>query len=68
MNEDGSSDLQYINKVAKDIGQFMEPYRTEWMVYDEDLRFAGSIDMIFKNKDGTLEIYDWKRTNEGLNK
>ena len=39
----------------------LEPYRTEWMVYDKDLKLAGSIDMVFKNKDGTLSIYDWKR-------
>ena len=37
------------------------PYRTEWMVYDEPHMFAGSIDMVFENSDGTLEIYDWKR-------
>ena len=45
----------------------LEPYRTEWMVYDKDLKLAGSIDMVFKNKDGTLSIYDWKRT-KGLSK
>jgi len=39
----------------------LEPFRTEWMIYDKDLKLAGSIDMIFKNKDGTLSIYDWKR-------
>ena len=37
------------------------PYRTEWNVYHEDYKIAGSIDMIFMNKDGTLSIYDWKR-------
>ena len=42
----------------------LEPFRTEWMIYDEDLKLAGSIDMIFKNKDGTLSIYDWKRSKE----
>lgn len=39
----------------------LKPYRTEWMVYDEELKFAGSIDMVFENPDGTLQIYDWKR-------
>ena len=37
------------------------PYRTEWNVYHEDLRLAGSIDMVYINEDGTLSIYDWKR-------
>ena len=42
----------------------LKPYRTEWMVYHEDIKLAGSIDMIYENSDGTLEIYDWKRSKE----
>ena len=42
----------------------MIPYRTEWMIYDEDLKLAGSIDMVYENSDGTLSIYDWKRAKE----
>ena len=34
------------------------------MVYYEELKFSGSIDMIFENPDGTLQIYDWKRCEE----
>jgi hypothetical protein len=37
------------------------PFRTEWMVFDEELRIAGCIDMVYQNEDGTLSIYDWKR-------
>ena len=40
------------------------PYRTEWNVYHEDYKIAGSIDMIFMNEDGTLSIYDWKRCKQ----
>ena len=39
----------------------LKPYRTEWMVYDEDLQIKGIIDMVFINDDGSLSIYDWKR-------
>ena len=42
----------------------LKPYRTEWMVYHEDVKISGSIDMIFENPDGTLQIYDWKRCQE----
>jgi ATP-dependent exoDNAse (exonuclease V) beta subunit len=38
------------------------PYRTEWMIFDEDVRLAGSIDFVSENEDGTLTIYDWKRS------
>lgn len=43
------------------------PYRTEWMVYDKQLKFAGSIDMLYEKPDGSLLIYDWKRS-KGIEK
>jgi ATP-dependent exoDNAse (exonuclease V) beta subunit len=42
----------------------MKPYRTEWIIYHEDKKLAGSIDMVYENEDGTLNIYDWKRSKE----
>jgi ATP-dependent exoDNAse (exonuclease V) beta subunit len=40
------------------------PYRTEWLVFKEEIKLAGSIDMIYEKPDGTLAIYDWKRAKE----
>ena len=42
----------------------LKPFRTEWMVYDEEIKIAGSIDMIYENPDESLSIYDWKRSKE----
>ena len=42
----------------------LKPYRTEWMIYHEDVKIAGSIDMVYENPDGTLSIYDWKRSKD----
>jgi hypothetical protein len=42
----------------------LKPYRTEWMIYHEDILLAGSVDMVYENDDGTLMIYDWKRSKE----
>jgi hypothetical protein len=42
----------------------LKPYRTEWIIFDEELKLSGSIDMVYENKDGTLSIYDWKRAKE----
>jgi ATP-dependent exoDNAse (exonuclease V) beta subunit len=39
----------------------LKPYRTEWLIYDNDVKISGSIDMVYENSDGTLSIYDWKR-------
>jgi hypothetical protein len=53
-------EYSYFEKFIADHAH-MKPYRSEWTVYDEDLKISGSIDMTFLNEDGTLSIYDWKR-------
>jgi hypothetical protein len=40
------------------------PFRTEWLVFKEDIKLAGSIDMVFRKSDGTFAIYDWKRAKD----
>ena len=42
----------------------MLPYRTEMIVWDKELKICGSIDMLFMNEYGELELYDWKRCKE----
>lgn len=58
-----SLEYSYFQNFVKDFPE-LKPYRTEWMVYYEELKISGSIDMIFENPDGTLQIYDWKRCQE----
>jgi ATP-dependent exoDNAse (exonuclease V) beta subunit len=58
-----SVEFGYFMQFRKDFPDLV-PYRTEWMVYYEELKLSGSIDMIFENPDGTLQIYDWKRCQE----
>jgi len=41
-----------------------EVYRTEWLIFSDILRITGSIDIVFKNEDGTLSLGDWKRSKE----
>jgi len=57
-------EFDYFLRFERDHGEKLNPYRTEWMVWDKDLRLAGSIDMIFEKDDGSLVIYDWKRCKE----
>ena len=52
---------QYFINFIKDHPD-LTPYRTEWTIYDEDVKISGSIDMVYKNLDGTFSIYDWKRS------
>lgn len=42
---------------------YLEPYRTEWRIFDELYLIAGTIDLLAKNED-TYEMYDWKRSKK----
>jgi len=48
----------------------LKPYRAEWMIFNEDVRLAGSIDIVYlgseldkggRRGDTPLTLYDWKR-------
>ena len=54
---------QYFIQFVKDTPH-LKPYRTEWLIFHDDLKLAGSIDMVYENPDKTLSIYDWKRSKE----
>lgn len=41
-----------------------KPYRTEWIVYDEDKNLSGSIDCVLANDEGDIILIDWKRSKE----
>ena len=58
-----SVEFQYFMKFVADFPD-LKPYRTEWMVFYEEYKLCGSIDMVFENPDGTIQIYDWKRCGE----
>jgi ATP-dependent exoDNAse (exonuclease V) beta subunit len=54
---------QYFMQFVKDTPH-LKPYRTEWLVFNEEFKLAGSIDMVYENPDGTISIYDWKRSKD----
>jgi ATP-dependent exoDNAse (exonuclease V) beta subunit len=58
-----SIEYQYFQKFLKDYPE-LTAYRTEWMIYCEEIKLSGSVDMVFENPDGTILIYDWKRSKE----
>ena len=59
---DLSKEWQYFENFKNNV-QFT-PFRTEWCVYDEDVKMAGTIDLICQCSDGTYELYDWKRSKK----
>ena len=64
--EDQSKEFQYFKNFVKEIviGEELEPYRTEMLIYDEDVKITGSIDMLYRKKNGEFAIFDWKRSKE----
>jgi ATP-dependent exoDNAse (exonuclease V) beta subunit len=61
VNINTAIEWQYFINFIKDHPD-LKPYRTEWLIYDDDVKISGSIDMVYENPDGTLSIYDWKRS------
>ena len=71
----------FLNKevsTSKEFGLFKDflisnsqinPFRTEWRIFDEEYLVAGTIDLVSKNNND-YEIYDWKRSHRiiGLDK
>jgi len=62
-NPDEAIEWKYFINFVKDHPE-LKPYRTEWMIFHEQLKLAGSIDMVYENPDGSISIYDWKRSKE----
>jgi ATP-dependent exoDNAse (exonuclease V) beta subunit len=56
-------EYQYFLEFVKD-HKHLIPYRTEWRIYHEEIRIAGTIDMTFEDEDGNILIYDWKRSKQ----
>jgi len=58
-----TKEWKYFMNFWRDCGHDLVPYRSEWEVYSEPHKLAGSIDMIYYRKsDGKYVIYDWKRS------
>lgn len=53
-------EIEFFHKFVEEVD--FTPFRTEWRVFDEEMGMAGTIDLMCSRKDGTYEIYDWKRS------
>jgi len=59
-----SPEYDYFLKYRKEKLTENMPYRTEWTIFDEEHKLAGSIDYAAIRSDGTIDLYDWKRSKE----
>lgn len=62
---------QKVVSIETELGYFLnflsdlkvKPFRSEWRIFDEGKKIAGTIDMICRNGD-KFDIYDWKRSSK----
>jgi len=60
-----TKEWKYFTNFWNDVSGDLVPYRSEWEVWSEEYKLAGSIDMVFYRKsDDSYVIYDWKRSKE----
>ena len=58
-----TKEFEFFQKFRED-HKDLEPYRTEWCIFDEDAKVSGSVDMVYKDLEnpGSYVIADWKRS------
>jgi len=60
-----TTEWAYFKNFWRKCGDDLIPYRSEWEVYSEPHKLAGSIDMVYyRPSDKKYVIYDWKRSKE----
>jgi hypothetical protein len=60
-----TKEWKFFQNFWRDVGSDLVPYRSEWEVWSEEYKLAGSIDMVFyKKSDDSYVIYDWKRSKD----
>ncbi len=62
--DDQSPEFQYFLNFKKKYSKDLDPYRSEWRVFDEDLLIAGTVDMLYKKEGDELYMFDWKRSGK----
>jgi len=60
-----TKEWKYFMNFWNDVSNNLVPYRSEWEVWMDEFKLAGSIDMVFYRKsDNSYVIYDWKRSKD----
>ena len=48
------------------VDEGMKIYRTEWRIFSDIHKIAGTVDALFENNKGEKYLLDWKRINKGM--
>ncbi len=63
-DEEALSDLAFQHFLEFTKQRQLTPFRSEWRIFIEEFKVAGTLDFLVINPDGTYEIWDWKRSNK----
>ena len=58
-----TAEMRMFLKVMRSL-KGMSAFRTEWAIYGDEERLAGTIDFVAKDPWGRLVLFDWKRTKQ----
>lgn len=61
---DSLSDPTFMRFLAFADEYTLTPYRTEWRIFSEKYKIAGTLDFLGRESDGSYTIYDWKRSTK----
>lgn len=64
VRDDNKIAFQQFLEFRKSKFSCLKDFRTEWAIYDDELRIAGKIDYVGTDADGNLVIIDWKRVED----
>lgn len=56
-----NDEINYFKNFLRD--NTIKPFRTEWHIFDLELRMAGTIDLLCRNGN-MFDMYDWKRSRK----
>jgi hypothetical protein len=57
-----SPEYSYFLRMISDLNP--KVHKVEWRLCDHSIKLIGTIDFASVNKDGTLDLYDWKRSKD----
>jgi hypothetical protein len=60
--DDTSVEFSYFLEFIKD--KTFQSFGIEHRVFDESTKLVGTIDYVAQNADGTVDVYDWKRSGD----
>lgn len=62
LNYENTEDFHFFQQFIDDHSD-INPYRSEWRIFDDEHHIAGTIDLLSKNGN-SYEIFDWKRSKK----